>query len=104
MRAELDAREDKPLPGLSSGAPSVEVAADFTGIYRILMGASPIEAENREFGRYQSTSRTARPAPVWQENSSDFEARRVSYAALHSSRYGSSIHGWRLAGTCPHAG
>jgi hypothetical protein len=37
MRAGFGAVEDKSLPGLSAEAPSIEVAADFTGIYRILM-------------------------------------------------------------------
>jgi hypothetical protein len=37
MRAGLGALEDVPLPGLISEAPSIEVAAEFTGIYRILV-------------------------------------------------------------------
>src|SRR5580693_6178743 len=37
MRAALGALEDRSLPWLSAEAPSIEVAADFTSIYRILM-------------------------------------------------------------------
>jgi hypothetical protein len=37
MRAGLGAVEGRSLPWFSSEAPSIEVAADFTGIYRILM-------------------------------------------------------------------
>jgi hypothetical protein len=37
MRAEFGAGVDESLPGLTREGPSIEVAADFTGIYRILM-------------------------------------------------------------------
>lgn|ERR1700688_5039170 len=49
MRARLGAAGDKSLPGLSWEAPSVEVAADFTGIYRILMWWESEEAETVRF-------------------------------------------------------
>jgi hypothetical protein len=37
MRAGLGALEETSPPGARWEAPSIEVAADFTGIYRILM-------------------------------------------------------------------
>ena len=48
-RAGLGAVEDKSLPWLGSEAPSIEVAADFTGIYRILMGESCWEGKTVSF-------------------------------------------------------
>src|SRR5579863_4185485 len=48
-RAVLGAVEDKSLPWLVSGAPSFEVAAEFTGIYRILMGKECWERKTVSF-------------------------------------------------------
>ena len=45
-RAGFGAVADRLLPALNSGAPSIEVAADFTGIYRILMWVGVLEGEN----------------------------------------------------------
>jgi len=45
MRARLGTEEDWPLPWLGLEAPSIEVAADFTGIYRILMSSECFEAK-----------------------------------------------------------
>ncbi len=44
-RAGLGAVKDKSLPWLGSKAPSIEVAANFTGVYRILMGKGRSEAK-----------------------------------------------------------
>jgi len=41
-RARFGDEEDESLPGRTSEAPSIEVAADFTGIYRILMSRDGI--------------------------------------------------------------
>jgi hypothetical protein len=49
MRAGLGVGVDESLPGLSSEAPSIEVAADFTGIYRILVGRERLEAKSVVF-------------------------------------------------------
>src|ERR1039458_6052949 len=67
-RAGLGAMEDKSLSRLVSGAPSIEVAADFTGIYRILMGQGVPGGENCALRHYQSTSQNGRLARVWQGN------------------------------------
>ena len=48
-RAVLGAVEDKALPWLVSEAPSVEVAADFTGIYRSLMWIECLEGKTTSF-------------------------------------------------------
>jgi hypothetical protein len=45
----LGAAEDKSLPRLGSEAPSIEVAANFTGIYRILMSKDSLEAKTVDF-------------------------------------------------------
>ena len=66
MRAGLGAVEDKSLPGLSSEAPSIEVAADFTGISKNFNVEGVPEGENREIRRYESTTRNNRLVPVWQ--------------------------------------
>jgi hypothetical protein len=49
MRAGLSAAEDESLPGFDSEAPSIEVAADFTGIYKILMWQGRLEAKTAGF-------------------------------------------------------
>src|SRR5579863_7027445 len=67
-RARLGALEDRSPPWTRWEAPSVEVAAEFTGIYRILMWGRVRRRENRVFGRYQSTAGEARPVRVWQES------------------------------------
>ena len=80
MRAELgDTEEDDSLPWLSSEAPSIEVAADFTGIYRILMSEECPEVKTRGLRRYQSTSQKERAVPVWQQN--------MPKCARHAPRY-----------------
>lgn len=66
MRRALGAAEGRSFPWLGSAAPTVEVAADFTCIYRILMWKAERGAENRQFSCYQSTSRTVRLWGVWQ--------------------------------------
>jgi hypothetical protein len=48
-RAGLKALAGKSLPRLVSGGPSIEVAADFTGLYRILMGQGVRRGEKRRF-------------------------------------------------------
>ena len=56
-RAGLGAVKDKSLPWLGSKAPSIEVAADVTGIYRILIAEHLLGGENRESAplpKYQS--------------------------------------------------
>jgi hypothetical protein len=45
----LGALEDRSLPWLSAEAPSIEVAADFTGIYRILMSKDYPEVKTVRF-------------------------------------------------------
>src|SRR5712691_7157768 len=60
MRARVGAAADKSLPWLTWEAPSIEVAADFTGIYRILMCEAVRQGENREIRHYQSTNQTER--------------------------------------------
>jgi hypothetical protein len=67
MRAGLGAVEDKSLLWLRWEAPSVEVAADFTGIYKILMWKESLKEKTGELSRYQSTSREARLVRVWRE-------------------------------------
>jgi hypothetical protein len=47
MRAGLGALGE-PLPGVIPEAPSIEVAAEFTGIYRILMWGELVDRKNRE--------------------------------------------------------
>jgi hypothetical protein len=64
-RAGLVAVADKLPPWLSSEAPSIEVAADFTGIYRILVWQGVLRGENRELCHYQSTSQNGRLARIW---------------------------------------
>jgi hypothetical protein len=49
MRAALSALEDGSLPWPSSEAPSIEVAANFTGIYRILMSPERVEVKTVRF-------------------------------------------------------
>lgn len=49
MRAGLGALEDRSLPWLSAEAPSIEVAANFTGIYRILMSKECPEVKTVRF-------------------------------------------------------
>src|SRR5271166_970186 len=48
-RAGLGAVKDKSLPWLGSKAPSIEVAANFTGIYRILMGKRSSEGKTASY-------------------------------------------------------
>lgn len=67
MRAGLGAWVGESLPGLISEAPSIEVAAEFTGIYRILMWRIGVDGENRELHHYQSTNRNGRLARLWHE-------------------------------------
>jgi hypothetical protein len=62
----LRALAGKSLLWFVSGGPSIEVAAEFTGIYRILMGRGVLRGENRELHRYESTSENGRLARVWQ--------------------------------------
>src|SRR5579863_4405289 len=64
MRARFGAAGDKSFPGLSWEAPSVEVAADFTGIYRILMWRESEEAETVRFAITKVPTRMPRPAQV----------------------------------------
>src|SRR5258708_37382263 len=68
MRAGLSAAADKSLPWPSSGAPSIEVAADFTGIYGILMWRGVGIGGKREILRYQSTTQRDRCARGWAES------------------------------------
>jgi hypothetical protein len=49
MRAGLGALEGRSLPWLIAEAPSIEVAADFTGIYRILMSKDCAEVKTVRF-------------------------------------------------------
>ena len=48
-RAVLGAVEDKSLPWLVAEAPSIEVAADFTGIYKSLMWIECLEEKTSSF-------------------------------------------------------
>jgi hypothetical protein len=88
MRAELgETEEDDSLPWLSSEAPSIEVAANFTGIYRILMSEECPEVKTRGLRRYQSTSQKERAVPVWLQKMPKMRAapryvRRVSLLLL----------------------
>src|SRR5580704_523103 len=61
MRAGLGALEDKSPPWLGSGAPSIEVAADFTGIYRSLMGLGGGEVKTVSF----VITKVLRKANLW---------------------------------------
>ena len=67
-RAGLGAVKDKSLPWLDSEAPSIEVAAGFTCIYRILMWKLGRKPKTVSFCRYQSVSRKRHLARVWQGN------------------------------------
>ena len=49
IRAGFGAAEDESLPWLAGEAPSIEVAADFTGIYRILMWPGALGAKTVGF-------------------------------------------------------
>jgi hypothetical protein len=49
IRAGFGAAEDESLPWLTGEAPSIEVAADFTGIYRILMWPGALGAKTVGF-------------------------------------------------------
>jgi hypothetical protein len=73
-RAGLGAVEDKSVPWLVSETPSIEVAADFTGILKFNVDGVP-GGENHEFSHYESTSQNERLTRVWQANtriSADF--------------------------------
>lgn len=61
MRSGGGAVEDRPLPGLRSGAPAVKVAAAFTGIYRILMWTERGEAKTVRF----SVTKVPLEVTVW---------------------------------------
>src|ERR1017187_2183968 len=61
MRAGLGAVGGKLLPWLSSEAPWVEVAADFTGIYKILMWEGCSEAKTVAF----AITKVPVKAPIW---------------------------------------
>src|ERR1700723_3305823 len=71
IRAGVGALEDESLPWLSLEAPSIEVAADFTCIYRSLMWKAVPGGENREPYHYQSVSGDRLLVRVWQENTAD---------------------------------
>lgn len=49
MRRTLVSTEDKPLPWLGREAPTIEVAADFTGVYEILMWKEVREVKTANF-------------------------------------------------------
>src|SRR5258708_39124104 len=68
MRAGLSAAADKSLLWPNWGAASIEVAADFTGIYGILMWRGVVIGEKRGLCRYQSTTQSDRCARVWSES------------------------------------
>jgi hypothetical protein len=57
-RAGLGAVKDKSLPWLGSKAPSGEVAAEFTGVYRILMGTRRSEGKTVSFAITKVPART----------------------------------------------
>src|SRR5271154_119560 len=48
-RAALGAVDDKSVPWLVSGAPSIEVATEFTGIYRSLIWMECVEGKTASF-------------------------------------------------------
>ena len=58
MRAGVVAAEGKSLPWLNSAEPSIEVAAGFTGIYRILMWPKLLQAKTVAFCHYRSVIRS----------------------------------------------
>jgi hypothetical protein len=82
-RAGLGAVEDKSLPWLGSEAPSIEVAADFTGIYRILMGEHCVE------GKTVSPAITKVPAEmaVWCGFGNESHGLPAAVAALCLERF-----------------
>src|SRR5271169_587781 len=82
MRAGLGALEDGSLPWLGSEAPSIGVAAEFTGIYRILMGEGAPEGENPGLCRYQSTTQSDCLALVWQESALQVRAFYIRNVSL----------------------
>jgi hypothetical protein len=55
MRAWLEVLADKSLPSLVAGA-DVEVAAAFTGIFKILMANGVVVTKSRQSRHYQSTA------------------------------------------------
>ena len=67
MRAGLSGLEDESLPRLGLEAPSIEVAAEFTGMYGILMWNGRLAIGNREACHYQSFGAKGPLAGVWQE-------------------------------------
>src|ERR1700731_2702308 len=82
-RAGLGAVLDKSLPWLGSGAPSIEVAADFTGIYRILMGESCWEGKTVSFAITKVPVRTG----VWRGFGNETHGRPADGAALSLERF-----------------
>src|SRR5271155_250504 len=60
-RAALGAVDDKSVPWLVSEAPSIEVATEFTGIYRSLMWMECVEGKTASFLITKVPAKT----PVW---------------------------------------
>ena len=65
MRAGLGGLEDKMLPLAQFTSAVGEVAADVTGIHRILVRKGCPGDQNRLGWHYQSTSQSARLVRVW---------------------------------------
>jgi hypothetical protein len=82
-RAGLGAAEDKSFPWLGSEAPSIEVAADFTGIYRILMGESCWEGKTASFAITKVPAEMA----VWCGFGNATRELRAPIAALRLERF-----------------
>src|ERR1700693_571818 len=82
-RAALGAVADKSAPWLGSEAPSVEVAADFTSIYRSLMG------ESCWVGKTVSFAITKVPAEmgVWRGFGNETHGLRLPIADLRLERF-----------------
>src|ERR1039458_94197 len=83
-RAGLGAMEDKSLLWLVSGAPSIELAADFTGIYRILMGKECPEGKTVSFAITKVPVKTG----VWRGFGNETRGSRLcpSYAVISPPR------------------
>src|SRR5579863_203886 len=97
MRARVGVLEDELLPACRSEAPSIEVAAEFTSIYRILMWIGWLAGKNHATPHYESVSKNPRLTRIWQENEMACSSR---FKCFHSFPGGSSIQKSRPVAPC----
>lgn len=68
IRKAFGTNDGGTMAELDSGASMDGVAAEFTGVYRILMSTGGSSEEKQQSRNYESTTRNARLERIWQIN------------------------------------